>query len=239
MQSQTVHQWALQYLNEGDGCLRRNRGQRVVEAIIAGQMSGLDVMSQLRMCMGEIETSSRLMRQLRAVRLGMIARLIVILLASLAVRCLLLLAIPDVSWVDLALADRAAWGALTLVSCCLIYLWHHWEQTSGNKRTVEKFLEIWFQDYMVLSPVGAGDHGLGQKLHAARIGEIIEGIDSLPLCRQLYLQTLSDRVYELRCQLDRWPMIIMSIEMAFFVLCSGGLVLIPFVAWLETASSGY
>lgn len=234
----SVYQCVQEYQNEGHGFLRRYRGNSLIEAILAGQFAGLDTMLQVRLCLVDVETLNRLVRQLRSIRFGVQLRVLAIVIVAFMIRLFLLFSISDEQWSLWLQPDRAACIALAVIFCCLIFLWFRQEQIHGEERATGTFLSEWFQDYVQLSPRGGGDLLLAHKLRLARIAEITEGTDRIEVCQRFYLQALAERVFGLRRHLDRWPMIMMIVELAVFLVCFGGLVLVPFVAWLETASSG-
>lgn len=233
-----VYQWAYRYLNEGESCLRANRGLLHSEAIIAGIRAGNDMRVMIRHCISELGSCERLAGQISSVIWSLVLRVVVIILVIFLIRVMVLVSIADAVWVDWNSLDRAAIMTLLLLICCALYIWQRYDKSGNAVRISNCFLDEWFANYLILNPAGTERGDLRFKLWEARINAIRGGADGSYVSQLLYLDHLSEHVLWLRRYLERLPMIGMAIEMAMFVVFMGGLLVVPFFAWLETRSGG-
>jgi hypothetical protein len=234
----SIQSWAYDYLNEGDLCLRRQRGHPVIESLLAGERAGIDVAGMVRDALSDMSTCHRLTSQYQSVRQGLFLRAIVILLMVCSVRLILLTLTPDISWQDWIDIDRVAWITMFLILVCLLFVLYRYDQTQGTLSRSRIFLHSWFCCYVTLSPDALGNLGMRAKLRAAKTAEIRFGADSLHMRRRIYMDALGEHLTSLRRDLERLPLAAMGLEIFLFTIGSAGLLAVPFIAWLETRSGG-
>lgn len=224
---------------EGDEYLRAHkRESSISKSMIAGIRRGRDVLRLAELGFPHIEELGRFATEMRSTKLSLFVRGFIILTLVVLLRVFFILSVDDGVWNDWMIVDRAGVALSVFILCAGIFISTPAISEMGWTLKQDTKLQIWFQDYMLLSEIGSQHLGLVEKLRSIRVAEIRAGVDGQQSRERLYIGLVLGLCRSMRRKQTRWPYVVMMFDLVVFSWGLAGFVLIPFIAWLESSSAG-
>lgn len=225
-----------QYALRGEQFIRFAPKSNLSLLLKNSQRQGMDTMRLVGLVIMPLEDISRLASELNAAARSLIVRLVAIVFLVGAARLLMLSGMDDEIWSHWIVMDRLCGTAFLAIAAILIFFVWRKVRTMVWSETDQRRLCEWFSDFIVLRQQGGAVLDLALDLREIRMSELRHGTEGQISRERLYLAYLSDWFFRLRRTQVRWPYLVMMIDMVAFLVCLGGLAVIPFMAWVETAS---
>lgn len=224
------------YILGGDDFLRQTRGTKFSDAMLLSIRRGFDSPQLARDVLPGIECLERNVAAVKQLWVAGAARMITLLLLIIVARMMMLSPVSEDVWAEWIILDRLCSGAC-VIGTGLIGWWVLgvfrkvcWSSTRDQE------LGDRFCEYTVLGAAGVGCPGLSADLREIRFAELCYGVDGFDLRKRRFLQWFSRESELIQRELPRLGYFFIGLDLGGFVLGGLGFVLVPFLAWIETAS---
>ena len=224
------------YILTGDDFLRRTRGSQFSKAMLQSIRSGFDSPQLAREVITGVESLERNVSTIKQLWVAALVRLTTMSLLIMTARVMMLSPVTEGVWDSWVVLDRMCSGAC-VVGVGVIGWW-----AGGVFRKVgwsaqkDRDLGNRFCEYAVLGTAGVGCDVLRAELREIRLAELGRGVDGVDLRKRRFLQWFARESELIQGELPRLGYIFVGLDLAGFVIGGLGFVLVPFLAWIETAS---
>lgn len=197
---------------------------------------GQDVLGLAESAVPILEELRGLTRDLRSSERGLLLRGASIFFMVVILRWFLIMGVNDSIWLNWLVVDKLAlcMGAVfVFVGAAFLF---DYVRNGPEWQNLDARLKAWFASYMNLDCQCTEDLGLSARLREIRMAELRCGLDGLPLRRRIYLGYIRALCMTFRRKRDKWPYLLLAVDMALFTIGVGGALVVPFIAWLESAA---
>jgi hypothetical protein len=224
------------YVLRGDDFLRHPHDDLVAIALKRSVRCGLDPMMLARESISAFESLERWASRVRALWMAASGRLFTMMMFVALARIMLLGSVSEDAWSSWIVLDRLCGGG-SVVGAALIGSWLAgvFRKVSWS-RDKDVGLGRLFAEYAVLGSQGVACEQLAKSLKEIRFAELRRGVDGQDLRKRVFLQRILRESDDIERQLPRLGYIFIAVDLGGFVLGGLGFVLIPFLAWIQTAS---
>ncbi len=228
--------WMDAHLSRGE--VRSSGEQNGVFASLVKQSvsAGLDVIELIRESLPILEELQRTVRQTRERWVAVGLRVAGILLLVAVARIFMLADVSDESFLSWIFLDRVC-GGCAIAAAVLFGCWVRgfYDRSSWSEER-DKRLFTWLGDYLVLRDWGGSVAELRERLRETRVGELMNGIDGQVSRKRLYLGVLTHEIDEFKRLIPKLAYISILFEWGTFFCAALGFVMIPLLAWFDTAT---
>jgi hypothetical protein len=224
------------YILGGDDFLRQTRHTKFTCAMLQSMRSGLDPNLLAREVLPKIESLERNVATVKQLWMAATTRVLVVTLLIIVARLMMLSPVSEEIWASWIVLDRICSGVCSLGLGVAVWwvggavskaAWSHKKDANLGER---------FCEYAVLGGAGVGCEDLAASLREIRFAELRYGVDGVELRKYRFLQWFTGESDLIQGHLPRLEYIFIALDLGGFVFGGLGFVLVPFLAWIETAS---
>jgi len=225
-----------QFVSRGEGFLRDCPTSAISKVMISLNRYGIDCQKAVASIMEELRGIVRSRDDFRRSWLVLLGRITIILGFSLVMRRFFLSAMSRETWVQWMDVDYLAVlvGALC-ISILLFWSLHRYIAFGWDR---EHELRLWrvFLDFVSCGQFGTTCPVVGPRLEEIRRNELETGIDGRHARETLLRERLLEMNVRLKEEIEAMALIGVAIELSSFLFGHLGFSLVPFLAWIASAS---
>ena len=224
------------YMSSGNLHLASEQNLAFKCAVKNSLSAGLNAQGLLRDSLSMLEELQRIVKQIAERWAAIALRVVGIMCLVVVARVFILHDVKEdmfQSWIFLdRICGCSAMAAMLLFAC---WVWQRYNKSSWN-HAQDKKLQLWFADYLLLRDLEGQVPELSKSLRESRLAEITNGVDGQAVRKRLYLRHLAHHTDGFKRSLPQLAYVSILIEWGAFFCAALGFVLIPLLAWIDSAS---